>query len=114
MTEDEFLRSFAQKENQISRTPIPSKRQVRTFVERRKGHRMTSDRMMKVLRQQTPDSTRAIYQTPKKAAAAHAGIDVPPTPFEWAEGHAGTTRNVGPSDLPRSTSGKQTIGMRTY
>jgi hypothetical protein len=106
MTEEEFLRSFAQKENQISRTAIPSKRQVRTFVERRKGHRMTSERMQKIMRQQTPDGTRAIYQSAKKAASGWNNIDV------CDESVA--TRNVGPSDLPRSTSGKQTIGPRTY
>lgn len=106
MTPDEFLKSFAQKEHAISQTPIQSKRQVRNHVERRKGHRMTSDRMMKIMRQQTPDGTKAIYQSAEKAASGWNNIDV------CDESVA--TRNVGPSDLPRSTSGKQTIGPKTY
>jgi hypothetical protein len=105
MTEEEFLRSFAKKENQISRTAIPSKRQVRTFVERRKGHRMTSERMRRIM-QQTPNPVRAAYQSAAQAARGWTGVDI------CDESVA--TRNVGPSDLPRSSSGKQTIGPRTY
>ena len=106
MTPDQFLQSFVGKDRELRQTPVPSKRSTRKHVERRKGHRMTSDRMMKVMRQQTPNQTKAIYQTPEKAASGWNNIDT------CDESVA--TRNVGPSDLPRSTSGKQTIGRRTY
>lgn len=106
MTPDQFLKSFQAKDREIRQTPVQSKRQVRNHVERRKGHRMTSDRMMKIMRQQTPDPVKAIYQSPEKAASGWNNIDI------CDESVA--TRNVGPSDLPRSSSGKQTIGPRTY
>lgn len=105
MTEDQFLASFAKRESRHGDTAVPSKRQVRNFVERRKGHRLTSARMLAIMKQ-TPNTTRAAYQSAEQAARGWSGV----SPCDESI----ATRNVGPSDLDRNYShGKPTIGRST-
>jgi hypothetical protein len=102
-TQADFLQWFQRAAQEIQTPSEKSKRQVRNS-ERRSSHRLVSKRQQAALRQ-TKNPVRAAYMSAEQAT--RQAID----PDTDERSH---TRNVGPSDLPRSTSGKQTIGPRTY
>jgi hypothetical protein len=109
-TERGFLEWFQNATQEQKERVVPSKRQTRNHVERRKGHRLESPRM-RAVKGFTPNSVRATYQSPEALQAAWDRVPgMPPSRLNWTEGQDGLTRNVGPSDLGQCSHGKPTIG----